>query len=138
MPPPAGVWLEREWSRWDWAVTAAPAGPLEAGIWHSGDGGPCRPCSGRCAGEGRARLPGELELGRRASRGEDRGRGGQAEVLEDLPDDLAVGDERDELALLTAPGAGEHVDLEDALQELSPGGPGLGMGRPQGVGGEPG
>jgi len=49
---------------------------------------------------------------------EGRGVGGEAEVLEDPAHDLAVGDESDELALAAAPGAGEDVDLEDALQEL--------------------
>jgi hypothetical protein len=67
-------------------------------------------------------LPGELELGRRAGRSEDRGRGGEAEVLEDPAHDGSVGEERDELALPAAPWTGEHVDLEDALQELGPGG----------------
>jgi hypothetical protein len=52
-------------------------------------------------------------------------------MLEDPAHDLAARDERDELALAAAVRADEDVDLEDALQELGPGGLGLGVGRAQ-------
>ena len=53
--------------------------------------------------------PCELELGRRAGRSESRGRGGEAEVLEDPAHDRPVRDERDEPAPAAAPGAGEKA-----------------------------
>jgi hypothetical protein len=48
------------------------------------------------------------------------GRWWEAEVLEDPALDVAVRNESDELALPAAPGAGEDVDLEDALSEARP------------------
>ena len=77
---------------------------LGAGFGRSVDEGPCRPSgSGRKWGVETC-LPGELELGWGAGRSKDGSRGGETEVVQDCPDDLAVGDEGDELALAPAPG----------------------------------
>jgi hypothetical protein len=41
-------------------------------------------------------------------------------MLKDPAHDLSIGDESDEFSLPAVPGAGEHVDLEHALQEARP------------------
>ncbi len=47
--------------------------------------------------------------------------GGEAQVLENAAHHEPVGQQRDELAGSSAPGTGQRVDGEDALQQLGPG-----------------
>ena len=131
MATEVGWWLGRAGGGSPWAWI-----PLGGRFSLSVDEAPCRVLVVGIGRGRRRRLPGELELWRRARRSEEWGSRGQPEVLEDLPDDLAVRDERDEPALLAAPGTAQYVDLEDALEELGPGGLLPGVVGPQSVGGE--
>ena len=87
--------------------------PWEGRIPARVDEDPCRLGSGRCCGTASSgSYPANSSSGGERAGVRTGAAVGEAEVLENPADDLAVGEESDELALAPAPGAGQDVDLE--------------------------